>query len=138
MIGSIFFLNTFVLWKQIQSFWKNLHKFVKVIDIYAQKVNCFVFVQKNISKLSNFTSFNSTLCCSWLSQSGCTGIVHLDLVFQVSLMFHSDSPLKESYIRHKDFRWSSFFVRLRVPPLDSETGWTGEHWSNPILLIFEN
>ena len=29
-------------------------------------------------------------------------------------------------------------VRLRVPPLDSKTGWTGELWSNPVLLIFEN
>ena len=28
-------------------------------------------------------------------------------------------------------------VRLRVPPLDSETGWTGELWSNPVLLILE-
>ena len=30
------------------------------------------------------------------------------------------------------------FVTLRVPPLDSETGWTGELWSNPVLLILEN
>ena len=29
-------------------------------------------------------------------------------------------------------------VTLRVPPLDSETGWTGELWSNPVLLILEN
>ena len=29
-----------------------------VMDIYAQKVQCFVFVEKNISKLSNLTSFN--------------------------------------------------------------------------------
>ena len=37
-----------------------------------------------------------------------------------------------SKIRHKDFR--SFVhplsVTLRLPPLDSETGWTGELWSN--------
>ena len=31
----------------------------------------------------------------------------------------------------------SFFT-LRLPPLDSETGWTGELWSNPVLLILEN
>ena len=24
-------------------------------------------------------------------------------------------------------------VTLRVPPLDSEMGWTGELWSNPVL-----
>ena len=29
------------------------------------------------------------------------------------------------------------FVTLRLPPLDSETGWTGELWSNPVLLILE-
>ena len=29
-------------------------------------------------------------------------------------------------------------VTLRVPPLYSETGWTGELWSNPVLLILEN
>ena len=29
-------------------------------------------------------------------------------------------------------------VTLRGPPLDSETGWTGELWSNPVLLILEN
>ena len=41
-----------------------------------------------------------------------------------------------SNIRHEDFR--SSLVTLRVPPLDSETGWTGELWSNPVLLILEN
>jgi hypothetical protein len=30
------------------------------------------------------------------------------------------------------------FVTLRGPPLDSETGWTGELWSNRVLLILEN
>ena len=29
-------------------------------------------------------------------------------------------------------------VTLRGPPLKSETGWTGELWSNPVLLILEN
>ena len=29
-------------------------------------------------------------------------------------------------------------VTLRGPPLDSETGWTGELWSNPVLLILQN
>ena len=35
-------------------------------------------------------------------------------------------------------RLSSSSVTLRVPPLDSETGWTGELWSNCVLLIVEN
>ena len=33
---------------------------------------------------------------------------------------------------------TSAFVTLRVPPLDSEMGWTGEVWSNHGLLILEN
>ena len=31
------------------------------------------------------------------------------------------------------------YVRLRIPPpLDSETGWTGDFWSNCVFLILEN
>ena len=47
---------------------------------------------------------------------------------------------EESYIRHEDFfRPSpSSSVTLVLPPLKSETGWTGELWSNRILLILEN
>ena len=30
------------------------------------------------------------------------------------------------------------FVTLRVPPLDSETGWPGELWSKTNLLIWQN
>ena len=45
----------------------------------------------------------------------------------------------ESNIRHEDFRSSVRpCVTLMGPPLDSETGWTGELWSNPVLLILEN
>ena len=32
----------------------------------------------------------------------------------------------------------SSFVTLRVPPLKSETCWTGELWPNRVLLILEN
>ena len=44
------------------------------------------------------------------------------------------------YIRHKDFRPPSVrpSVTLVLPPLGSETGWTGELWSNCILLILKN
>ena len=34
-----------------------------------------------------------------------------------------------SNIRHKDFRANSFRHAQGTPPLDSETGWTGELWS---------
>ena len=47
----------------------------------------------------------------------------------------------ESNIRHKDFRTSSSVlpcVTLRPPPLDSETGWTGELWSKTNLLNWQN
>ena len=30
------------------------------------------------------------------------------------------------------------YVTLRVPPLDSEMGWTGELWSKTKFLILEN
>ena len=42
--------------------------------------------------------------------------------------------LGPSYIRHLPF----FSVRLGLPPMDSETGWTGELLSNRALLILEN
>ena len=44
-----------------------------------------------------------------------------------------------SYIRHEDFSPAPpSFVTLRGPPLDSEMDWTGELWSNRVLLICEN
>ena len=47
----------------------------------------------------------------------------------------------KSYIRYKNFR-PSFGLRpsvtLRGPPLDSETGWTGELWSKTNLLKWQN
>ena len=38
----------FYISKPIQLVWKILHKLVIKIDIYAQKVKCFVCVEKNI------------------------------------------------------------------------------------------
>ena len=46
-----------------------------------------------------------------------------------------------SYIRHEDFlRSSSPILRHTqgTAPLDSETGLTGELWSNCVILILEN
>ena len=43
-----------------------------------------------------------------------------------------------SNIRHDNFRPSFSFVTLVLPPLDSETGWTGELWSNTNLLNWQN
>ena len=55
--------------------------------------------------------------------------------------FWQPSDMNASNIRHKNFHPS---VRLSVrpssltPPLDSETGWCGELWSNRLFLILEN
>ena len=47
-----------------------------------------------------------------------------------------------SYIRKEKYRPATtpapMYVTLWLPPLDSEMGWTGELWSNRVLLIFEN
>ena len=42
----------------------------------------------------------------------------------------------KSNIRHKDFPACS--LTLRVPPLNFETGWTGELWSATNLLKWQN
>ena len=53
-------------------------------------------------------------------------------------------PLKHwkrsSNIRHENFRSfvRLFFVSSGYPTLDSETGCTGELWSNRVVLISEN
>ena len=60
--------------------------------------------------------------------------------FRIELPKHWNSLYVVSYIRHEDFfRLSFVTLRVRVPPhpLDSETGCTGELWSNRILLILE-
>ena len=49
-----------------------------------------------------------------------------------------DDSFMKSYIRHEDFRSSCSSVTLRVPPLISEMGWTGELWSKTKFLILEN
>ena len=38
----------FVFSKQIQLFWKNSRKLMNKVDIYAQKIKCFIFVETNI------------------------------------------------------------------------------------------
>ena len=45
-----------------------------------------------------------------------------------------------SYIGHKDFRPPSVLCPSRSgdPPLDSETGWTGEIWLKTNLLNWQN
>jgi hypothetical protein len=68
------------------------------------------------------------------SPTGCTYLISRALLIKMIT----------SKIRHEDFlRPLSFvlrpsYVTLRLPPLDSETGWTGELWSNRVLLILEN
>ena len=50
-------------------------------------------------------------------------IINMELIYDICHV---------SKIRHKDFRLfvHPLSVTLRLPPLDSETGWTGELWSN--------
>ena len=87
---------------------------------------------------------------SWI-----TAVLYCGVLYYISIMTRQDiqytiyrysqskgcgqMTLRASYIKHKDIlllRPSS--VTLRGPPLDSETGWTGELWSNRVLLICEN
>ena len=80
---------------------------------------------------------------------------YLSLIVFCIYLFHlngfCDKKHKEPYIKHKDFRFLSVlqpsvlhpsvlhpFITLRVPPLKSETGWTGELWSKTYLLNWQN
>ena len=82
--------------------------------------------QEDLSSFSTF--FSCRPCYSWLTSP--------------SFPRRSSSSCSSSYIRHEDF----LLLLLRPPPpsrsgdppLDSETGWTGELWSNCVLLILEN
>ena len=55
---------------------------------------------------------------------------------------YMETIMTSSYIRHEDFTRPSVFrpssVTLRLPPLISEMGWTGELWSKTKFLILEN
>ena len=42
----------FAFLKQVQLFWNLLHKLVIEIDIYALKVKCFIFIEKNIQAVN--------------------------------------------------------------------------------------
>ena len=64
---------------------------------------------------------------------------------QYNLQYGAVRPIGSFFVHPKlDTRIS--FVRpsvrssvtLRIPPLKSETGWTGELWLNRVLLILEN
>ena len=59
---------------------------------------------------------------------------------EIEKLFACPRGVTESNIRHKDFRPSVRppSVTLTVPPLDSETGWTGELWSKTNLLQWQN
>ena len=65
------------------------------------------------------------------------------------LSIHSSAPgcpigsFVPSYIRKEKYRpatptSAAVYVTLRLLPLDSEMGWTGELWSKTKFLIFEN
>ena len=59
----------------------------------------------------------------------------------ILVLFSSFFKMIQKLDTRISFVRSSFvrsYVTLSGPPLDSETGWTGELWSNHVLLILEN
>ena len=65
--------------------------------------------------------------------------VYLHIVLMVGNIPDLELLQHLSYIRHEDFlRPPSSSVTLRVQPLNSETGWTGELWLKTKFLILEN
>ena len=63
-------------------------------------------------------------------------VVLLIAINKIGFGFNNNNPILDTRI---SFSFSSLpSVTLRLPPLISEMGWTGELWSNPVLLILEN
>ena len=74
----------------------------------------------------------------WIPKLLCT--CHLSpVICHLSPALHCLNS-KLSNIRHEDFRLSGLCpsVTLRLPHLDSETGWTGELWTKYNLLKWHN
>ena len=75
-------------------------------------------------------------CQEYIDYLHCVGLFFLALRFDTKLMVGN---LKQSYIRHEDFCPLFGLCNAQgTPPLDSETGWTGELWSNTNLLKWQN
>ena len=99
--------------------------------------------------LEHLIDVNSCRCCWVYPAAARSGACRPSWVGPSRQGSHSQSKsntqragmpcLPQSYIRHKDICPSpSFSVTLRTPPLKSETGWTGEHWSKTNLLNWQN
>ena len=46
--------------------------------------------------------------------------------------------MNQTIIKKESCPATTVYVTLRLPPLDSEMGWTGELWSKTKFLILEN
>ena len=63
---------------------------------------------------------------------------------QTKNSFAQCTAVNKSYIRKEKYRPATtpaaapMYVTLRVPPLDSETGWSVELWSKTNLLNWQN
>ena len=93
----------------------------------------------NLRIISDFFGVEASLMCILGANFLRTRL--LDILVQ----YTDCTPRWISYIRHKDFLLLLLLLLLRPPsvtlrgsPLDSEMGWTGELWSNRVLLILEN
>ena len=72
--------------------------------------------------LSSFASFSESVPSSWLNK--------LEKKYISNQHKHPRLETRSSALR-------TLSVTLRLHPLDFETGWTGELWSNCVLLILE-
>ena len=63
---------------------------------------------------------------------------HICSAHQFQTMEQQTSNIRKEKCRPATTPTPPVYVTLRGPPLDSEMGWTGELWSNPVLLILEN
>ena len=96
-----------------------------------------IYVKKQLWNITSFLNFckgavwgiilTNKLACRSLQSSRYSQI----WLFMIKGLGHTHVfSIYLSYIRQDDFLCLDFSARLRVPPpLDSETGWTGELWS---------
>ena len=82
----------------------------------------------------------NSLCCQIFGKGNSLDVSKESLEFDVAAVLGRkvgiQNPIFDTRISVRVF--VCLCVTLRGPPLDSETGWTGELWSNPVLLILEN
>ena len=156
MIGCLFL---FVVWKQMFLFLISLNWMFSLLkmDSYIGTWNCQTNrIQREIVPTVSFDNTCIALCQHYSTSQGQITAFHSPLssnTTQYSTKY-ADCVWRATFFRQADisiqnltrgfplFVRSSFvlrsYVTLRGPPLDSETGWTGELWSNCVLLILEN